>query len=87
MYFRTYLRKTKSSKKSNYTKLASLPHYSEETLIKSIKIKNASIDEHWSNYEIIKKNIKYLIIIKNKYRLHKTIFVFFSLLSGKHRKN
>ncbi|SYV94350.1 HAD superfamily hydrolase Cof domain-containing protein, partial [Mycoplasmoides gallisepticum] len=25
MYFRTYLRKTKSSKKSNYTKLASLP--------------------------------------------------------------
>ncbi|AFP80119.1 HAD superfamily hydrolase Cof domain protein [Mycoplasmoides gallisepticum NC08_2008.031-4-3P] len=61
MYFRTYLRKTKSSKKSNYTKLASLPHYSEETLIKSIKIKNASIDEHWSNYEIIKKNIKYLL--------------------------
>lgn len=32
-----------------------LEHYSEETLIKSIKIKNASIDEHWSNYEIIKK--------------------------------
>ncbi|QEX46956.1 haloacid dehalogenase [Mycoplasmoides gallisepticum] len=25
MYFRTYLIKTKSSKKSNYTKLASLP--------------------------------------------------------------
>ncbi|MFL1049527.1 hypothetical protein ACJOMM_03895, partial [Mycoplasmopsis synoviae] len=32
-----------------------LEHYSEETLIKNIKIKNASIDEHWSNYEIIKK--------------------------------
>ncbi|WP_082071145.1 IS1634 family transposase [Mycoplasmopsis synoviae] len=32
-----------------------LKHYSEETLIKSIKIKNASINEHWSNYEIIKK--------------------------------
>ncbi|QEX46269.1 haloacid dehalogenase [Mycoplasmoides gallisepticum] len=27
MYFRTYLRKTKSSKKSNYTKLASLPYF------------------------------------------------------------
>ncbi|QEX46954.1 haloacid dehalogenase [Mycoplasmoides gallisepticum] len=27
MYFRTYLRKTKSLKKSNYTKLASLPYF------------------------------------------------------------
>ncbi|AFP79011.1 acetyl-CoA hydrolase [Mycoplasmoides gallisepticum WI01_2001.043-13-2P] len=36
MYFRTYLRKTKSSKKSNYTKLASLPFSSREYARNSI---------------------------------------------------
>ncbi|SYV94624.1 HAD superfamily hydrolase Cof domain-containing protein [Mycoplasmoides gallisepticum] len=43
MYFRTYLIKTKSSKKSNYTKLASLPYFRVKTVDYTSKPIRASI--------------------------------------------
>ncbi|OBU78685.1 hypothetical protein BAX51_00425 [Mycoplasmoides gallisepticum] len=64
MYFRTYLRKSKSSKKSNYTKLVSLPPMPTNKIIDAIKNQKLSIIPEINTYIKIEESEDFKTILK-----------------------